>query len=586
MLRFLGSVGFAAIAFPAVFASGCTSSTDCTFTDVFCNPLVFFAVNLPVQPVALNVRDGGAIESGFLVGSVIAEPGLSVEVSIDGGAFFPGTVSGNSWSYALPTGADTWRHGTSHSVQVRSRSIYYSPSVAQTFTIKKDFNRDVNGDGYADYAAHDNTDASAGANSGAAYLFYGGPDALVSRNASAANLKLPGSAVADRAGERLAFGDFNGDGYGDLGITVPGADLAPGSGQGVHAVFFGSSTGLNSTAYADAEVQLYAELSSGRGLELADVNGDGFDDLIGISNNSSGTRGELYILHGRAESVGVTTVDASVNTLLVGENVGDELGSGRGTLASGDLDADGYMDVIVGSNLYPATAETGRVYILYGNAERISGGNIGAVATATITGSANSNFAYVETGDYNNDGFADLVASGPTFNSTRGAVYLFPGGTTRLSTGTADGTASLMITGDQAGARLGDDDILLKDLDGDGFDDIIASAPNYNFDASSNLGTVYVFRGSGSIPTVAPTLSGADGIYTSVTAGTGQDELGAADVNGDGIRELMIGDSGGTPGKLYIFTGISGSLPTSGSVTSADFIITGENTTQFAFTVR
>lgn len=562
--------------------------SDCVAGDVFCEPVSFFIAYQPARPVAVNIVSGGAVETGFLIGTV-EEPGATVEVSLDGGAFLPGTTTGTSWRYALPAGASVWKRGSNHTIQIRSRSSFLFPSETVTLSVKKGVNRDVNGDGYADFIAHDATDATAGSNSGAAYLFYGGTSAIVGQGAANAALKIPGKAPSDRAGERLAFGDYNGDGYGDMAIGVPNADNGATVNTGLAAVFFGSSNGITQTDFALADVQVYGGAANdtlGRGLDLGDVNGDGFDDIITTANNASGTRGEAYIVHGSASAASGTAATLA-NTVLVGENVGDELGGDQGTVATGDLDGDGYMDVFISAVMYPGGGESGRLYVYYGSAGGIAGGNTATAASATLTGdNAADLFGHVDTGDYNNDGFADLIVGAPQFTPTsNGRLYLFLGGTARLTT-VSPSTASLIIDADQSGVRLGDSDVMLKDLDGDSYDDIVAPAPNYIFDGTLLRGTVYVFRGAAALPTTAPELPTAAGTITSATSGNGQSQVSAADLNGDGIRELMIGNLGAAPGTLYIFTGTAGSVP-SGAAATANALITGENgSSQFSFHIE
>jgi hypothetical protein len=325
---------------------------------------------------------------------------------------------------------------------------------------------DVNGDGYCDViiGAQGYT---AGANTGRAYIFYGG-----STVDGTADVTLTGVTAGGRLGAAVASaGDVNGDGYADV--------LVGAYGEGSAYIYYGGAA-MNNVA----DVALIGNAADYFGSTVAsagDVDNDGFCDvMVGAWNNSSGT-GLACVYRGGA-SMGNTPY-----VTLTGEATSSSFGVG---LASGDVNGDGLSDVIVGASSY--NSSQGRLYVFYGGL-LVSESGVGA--DVKINGTASSGFGgSVSSGDVNGDGFADIVVGAVAADSSGGLVYLFHGGAA-MDTG-----ADLTFDGmDSTTAEALGRSVSVRDVNGDGKGDIIVGAPMYSIVTPSFplCGQTYVYFGDG-----------------------------------------------------------------------------------------
>ncbi len=180
-----------------------------------------------------------------------------------------------------------------------------------------------------------------------------------------ADLTIFGADAQDRAGTSVASGDVNGDGYDDVLVGAAYADGPRGfrawAGE-VHVVL--GSDSITNTAYArsvdlrqQADFTIYgADRGDRAGVSVAsgDVNGDGYDEIIvgasfaAGSDNGQGEAGEARVVMGSA-TVAMGTLDlASGDALTIyGADAGDQAGS---SVTVGDVDGDGFDDIVVGAN--------------------------------------------------------------------------------------------------------------------------------------------------------------------------------------------------------------------------------------------
>ncbi|MBK7253013.1 MAG: FG-GAP repeat protein [Ignavibacteria bacterium] len=398
---------------------------------------------------------------------------------------------------------------------------------------------DMNGDGYSDVIVGANGNDAGGSDAGRAYVYFGG-----SSMNNVADLIMTGAAAIDQFGIPVSSaGDMNGDGYSDV---IVGAFLnnAGGADAGRAYIYLNSMTGADIAdeffAGAAANDQFGTSVSS-----AGDVNGDGFNDLI-ISaplNDAGGSNaGRVYVYFGGS------ILNNVADLTMTGTAASDQFGFS--VSSAGDVNSDGYSDVIVGANVNDAGGtDAGRAYIYFG------GNSPDTIPDVIMTGAAAGDqfgISVSSAGDVNGDGFSDVIAGAfgnDAGGTDAGRTYIYYGGS--VMNNVADGIMTGAVAGDAFGYSVSSAD----DINGDGFSDVIVGA--YLNDAGgSNAGRSYVYFGGISSDTIA------DLILTGAAAG---DQFGysvstSGDVNGDSYNDIIIGaplnDAGGADaGRAYIYYG-------------------------------
>ncbi len=281
------------------------------------------------------------------------------------------------------------------------------------------------------------------------------------------------------------------------------------------------------------------------------------------------------------------------------DHLGCNAATSTSTLAAGDLNGDGINDIIIASD---DEATYGSIQVVFGSANysqklyRISN-----VVDVKIAGRASENFAEaIAVGDVNNDGIDDLIvgSSKADYNSllNTGAVYVYFGRASWSSTLSAT-DADVTIEGDANGDSFGYA-VTSGDVNGDGIDDVIASARSRDTLTLSNNGTVELFFGRAGWPGSAMTLADADcelsGPRDSSNLG---DAVWTGDFNDDGIDDLFVGayhdddpTHSGTPGYSGVLYGVLGSGTWAANATldaaTADLYITGTGTAVYGLGYR
>ncbi|MFO0649968.1 MAG: FG-GAP-like repeat-containing protein [Polyangiales bacterium] len=328
--------------------------------------------------------------------------------------------------------------------------------------------------------------------------------------------------------------DPNGDGLGDILVGAPGT----GGGTGRSWIYAGrAGAGINPTQLTRLTGLAGANAYYGNSVSSAgDINGDGYADtvigsyLVGAGNG----RVDLYL-------------GAAAGPALVPSNTvtGPDAGAyfGYSVANAGDINADGYGDLIVGG--YLAAGGAGRAYVYYGNASGIPASPSLVLASPAAGGSFGISVA--SAGDVNGDGFADVIIGASSAASSRGAAYVYLGSAAGLQTPFAAG-----FTGPDAGGSFGYSVAGAGDVNGDGYTDVIVGA--------YNAARAYVFHGSatGLEATASEILSvGTDGLQFGMAVD------GVGDTNGDGYTDVLVGAP--LSERAYLFlggaTGLNASTP-------------------------
>ncbi|MDX2050003.1 MAG: hypothetical protein SFT93_02345, partial [Rickettsiaceae bacterium] len=475
---------------------------------------------------------------------------------------------------------------------------------------------DVNGDGYSDMIIGAQGYPS-GSYTGRAYVVYGG-SALSNINlgslTSSQGFTVDGINTNDNTGVSVSSaGDINNDGYVDM---IIGAHSYPsGSHIGRAYVIYGGSSLSNINLASLTSSQGFTvdgiNTNDHTGVSVSsagDVNKDGYSDMIigAVAYPSGSSTGRAYVIYGgpSLSSINLASLTSSQGFTVDGINNND--GTGSSVSSAGDVNKDGYADMIIAAASYPSGSSTGRAYVIYGGPS-LSSINLASLTSSqgfTVDGINNKDgtgYCVSSAGDVNKDGYSDMIigAWGYPSDLATGRAYVIYGNAslTNINLGALTLSQGFWVQGinnyDYTGASVGS----AGDINKDGYSDMIIGA--WGYPSGSYTGRAYVIYGGASLNNInlASITSSqgftVDGINTNDQIALSVSSAG--DINKDGYSDMIIGargyPSGSYVGRAYVIYGGStinstlapsispSSGPTLGPTTSPTLVPTHSPTT-------
>ncbi|HWV33243.1 MAG TPA: FG-GAP-like repeat-containing protein, partial [Dyadobacter sp.] len=385
---------------------------------------------------------------------------------------------------------------------------------------------DVNGDGYSDVLVGAPMYDWNGQDAGAAFVFPGTAHGL-----SLAGIRLAVNQAGAKAGYSVnTAGDVNGDGYSDVVVGAPFYDNGQ-TDEGAAFVYYGSPSGIQTKASVILEGN---QASAGFGISVSmagSINGDQYSDVVvGAHLFDSGEKdeGAAFVYYGSASGL-----SASNSIRLEGNQANARMGFS--VAGAGDLEEDGFGDLIVGAYLFDdGELDEGVAFLYRGSAVGL---NTSAVKIQNNQAGAHMGYSVACAGDLNGNGRSGIVIGAPEFDKgeiDEGVVFWYDKGFT---------TPFATIEINQAGAGFGTAVACAGDINGDNFSDLIVGAARYS-NGQQNEGAAFLYTGHFGLSFSYPPLNMQPAaIMEANQAGglLGTSVASAGDVNGDGYSDIVIG---------------------------------------------
>ncbi len=328
-------------------------------------------------------------------------------------------------------------------------------------------------------------------------------------------------------------GDVNGDGFTDMivsAIDYSNPEATNGE-EGKLFLFYGSPDGLETEPAWEFESNNDSSVL-GFSTSGGDLNGDGFSDVVAGCLQWTGDQyneGRIYLWYGSPSGLNPGEPDWSLDF----DQVFALLGSG--VALDGDINGDGYNDLFLSAKMWDEPEiEEGKTWLYWGSPDGPveSGWSWQADQEGAISG-----FPVNYAGDVNGDGFDDVVIGANQYDFDEiddGLAVSFYGSAAGLNA-----SPDWMMSSGQKKCNFGHWVDGAGDVNGDGYDDVVVSALLYESDsASHNEGRIFVYHGS---PSGLSNEVNWYGEINQAEAQFGYSCAGAGDINNDGYADVIGG---------------------------------------------